>query len=55
MATYIINEGSSQGTRKVEAKTWAEESSFVVFYDDGQERVYAMPVAQVTSIKRKSD
>ncbi len=52
MAVYVLNEDYSD-SREVEAATFSEQGSFVIFYSSDNEQVYAVPTRDVKSISRK--
>lgn len=56
MKTFVINEGYTSGMHVVEAYSWMEKDSFVIFFGpDGKERLFAIPTGAVHTIRRKTD
>ncbi|MEU4416186.1 hypothetical protein [Nocardia salmonicida] len=57
MATFEIN-GSSSGSRTVEAARFNQVDALVIFYADYSsqaDQVFALPIAHVKTIERKAD
>lgn len=49
MATFVLNEGLGD-ERKIEAKAFKEDGSFVVFTGNGGTQIFAYPTTRVFSI-----